>query len=139
MCAKSVENSIRKLDFVENVSMNLNDNSALVTFRKNKPISIFKLADKVYDSGFSIHSITAEYLFNNVSIDDYSIINENMGQFCFIETGILKLDGIHTIIFLNKSLISRKEFNHWEQWTKEASKKIEKNTPVYYVTLFRKE
>jgi copper chaperone CopZ len=137
MCALSVENSIRQLPFVERVEMNLNNSLAYIFFRKKKEISIRKISDKIYDSGFSVRYIHAEYNFQNVTIEDYSIFKSGKDEYHFLGTGKTNLNGTYTIIFLNKRLISKKEYTHWEGWIKDDTRKNGKGENVYYVTLLR--
>jgi copper chaperone CopZ len=137
MCAMSVENSIRQLPFVEEVKMDLNKNLAQIFFRKNKDISIRKISDKIYDSGFSVRYVHADYNFQDTTIDDYSIYRFGNEECHFLGTGKIILNGTYTIIFLNKRLISKKEYTHWEGWIKEDTRRNGKGENVYYVTLLR--
>jgi copper chaperone CopZ len=136
-CALGVENSIRQLPFVQDVKMDLNNGVALIFFRKNKAISIAKIAKKIYDSGFSVRYIHADYNFNSLSVDDYSIYKGEKDEFHFIDVGKSSFNGPVKIAFLNKKLISKKEYTHWERWIKEDSKRNGKKDNVYYVTLLR--
>ncbi|HWZ23542.1 MAG TPA: heavy metal-associated domain-containing protein [Cytophagaceae bacterium] len=136
-CALSVDNSIRQLPFVQDVKMDLNNGVALISFRKNKEISIDKIAKKIYDAGFSVRYIHADYNFNNLSVDDYSIYKEEKDEFHFVGVGKNSFNGPVSIIFLNKRLISKKDYTHWERWIKEDSKRNGKKDNVYYVTLLR--
>jgi copper chaperone CopZ len=137
MCAMSVENSLRQLPFVEDVKMDLNKSLAQISFRKNKDISIRKISDKVYDSGFSVRYIHADYAFQDTTIEDYSIYKSGKEEYHFLGTGKTNLNGTYTIIFLNKRLISKKEYTHWEGWIKEDARKNGKGENIYYVTLLR--
>jgi copper chaperone CopZ len=137
MCAMSVENSIRQLPFVEEVKMDLNKSLAQIFFRKDKDISIRRISDKVYDSGFSVRYIHADYHFQDTILDDYSIYKSGKEEYHFLGTGKITLNGTYTIIFLNKRLISKKEYTHWEGWIKEDTRRNGKGENVYYVTLLR--
>ncbi len=137
MCAKSVENSIRRLPFVEEVQMDLNSSKAVVFFRKNKEVSIEELADQVYNSGFSIRSLQAEYNFPELLLQDNSIVGAGKEELHFLKVGESRINGVATIIFLNKRLISRKEYTHWEEWIRKDVKKNGKKDNVFYVTLWR--
>jgi copper chaperone CopZ len=136
-CALSVERSIRQLPFVEDVKMDLNNGTALISFRKNREISIDKIAKKIYDSGFSVRYIHADYNFTNLSVDDYAVYKGEKDEFHFIDVGKNSFNGPVSIVFLNKRLISKKDYTHWEGWIKEDSKRNGKKDNVYYVTLLR--
>lgn len=66
-CSFSTEQSIRKLDFVENVNMELNENMATITFKKDKEISIDAIVRRVYAAGFSVRSVKAIFILKNRS------------------------------------------------------------------------
>lgn len=137
MCGMSVEKSIRRLSFVEDVQMDLNNNTAVITFRKDREISIQKIADEVYRSGFSVRSIEADYNFPATTVHDYFIVAAGNEEFHFLGTGETSINGVTTIVFLNKKLISKKEYTHWEEWIKNDVKKNGKKDNVCYVTLVR--
>lgn len=84
-CTKSVQTSIRKLPFVENVEMNLENTSGNITFKRGQMVKIELIAKAVVDAGFSIRYLTADYYFSH---NDFSSnqISENNYSFYFIRT-----------------------------------------------------
>jgi copper chaperone CopZ len=137
MCALGVENSIRQLAFVEDVKMDLNKGTALIFFRENKKISIRRISDKIYDSGFSVRYMQADYSFPDTTMNDYGIYKTGEEELHFLGIGKTSIKGPVTIIFLNKRLISKKEYTRWEGWIKEDTRKNGKGENTYYVTLLR--
>jgi copper chaperone CopZ len=135
MCAMSVENSIRQLPFVADVKMDLNKSTAQVFFMEGKELSIKKLGDQVYRSGFSVRSIQVEYEFPALSIEDFYVFKPGKEQFHFLGVGQGNIKGSTTIIFLNKKLISRKEYPRWQEWIRRDEKKNGKGDDVYYITI----
>src|SRR4051812_38883306 len=65
-CTRTVEMSIRKLDFVQDVTMNLENTEGKIVFKENADVDISKVARAVTDAGFSVRYLTAVFLFNNV-------------------------------------------------------------------------
>jgi copper chaperone CopZ len=137
LCAKSVENSLRQLPFVSNVKMDLNKNIASIFFIKDRLVDIHKIAKKVYDSGYTVRYIHANCSFSDVKCSDYSIYKIGSDEYHFLDMGMNIINGTFTIVFLNKKLISKKEYPHWEVWIKEDVKRNGKNDNAYYVTLLR--
>jgi copper chaperone CopZ len=137
MCGMSVENAIRKLPFVSDVEMDLNKNTAVVFFRSNREISILQVAEQVYASGFSIRSFQANYQFPSLTLQDHFVFQAGKEEFHFLNTGDMNINGLTTIIFLNKKLISRKDYSLWEEWIKKDVKKNGKKDNALYVTLKR--
>src|SRR5579885_2179698 len=60
-CTRSVEMGLRKLDFVKDVKMNLDNTNGVITFKEGIPVSIEKLAKAVSDAGFSVRYLQATY------------------------------------------------------------------------------
>ncbi|XZF16158.1 heavy-metal-associated domain-containing protein [Chitinophagaceae bacterium MMS25-I14] len=53
-CSRSVEMKLRKLDFVKNVSMNLEHTNGTIFFEDGKVIDFTSIAKAVTDAGFSV-------------------------------------------------------------------------------------
>lgn len=63
MCSYSVERSIKKLEFIERVAVDLNTNIATVVFKTNVKINIRDLIKSVANAGFSVRSLSAQFNF----------------------------------------------------------------------------
>src|ERR1700759_2288056 len=64
-CTRSVEMQIRKLDFVDSVSMNLEHTDGKIFFKKGAAVNIEKISQAVVDAGFSVRYLRAGFLFKN--------------------------------------------------------------------------
>ncbi len=137
MCAMSVEKAILQLSFVSEVKMNLNEGTAVIFLRENKKVSIHEIANKVYNSGFSVRYIYANYNFPEISLKDFAIFSIGEDEFHFIKVEETIIKGLATVIFLNKRLLSKKEYASWAEWIKKDIQKNGKKENVYYVTLLR--
>ena len=67
-CTKSVEMSLRKLDFVQDVQMNLENTNGKVTFKPGALIYIDKIAKAVDNAGFSVSYLHATFSFNSLTV-----------------------------------------------------------------------
>ena len=65
-CTRSVEMSIRKLPFIENVEMNLENTDGILKFKKGQEVDIFKIAQAVVDAGFSVRFLPIENIMRMV-------------------------------------------------------------------------
>jgi copper chaperone CopZ len=61
MCTRSTELSIRKLDFVDSVKMDLTNTNGVITFKKGMPVSVEKIAQAVKNAGFSVRYLKADF------------------------------------------------------------------------------
>lgn len=114
-CSFSTEKSIKKLDFVDSVYMQLDKNIATIYFKKEKPISIYELSKKITDAGFAVRSIYAVFNFNDVTVtNNYCFIYEN-NVYQFIKTDTeKKLNGFVSIQFAGEEYMQKKEFKKWK-------------------------
>lgn len=83
MCSKATETSLRTLDFIENISPDLNKNIFVLTFKKDKNVNIDLIKKKVEDAGFSVGGLEATMNFNNAKIDEdgQAIVGSNVYRF----------------------------------------------------------
>ena len=133
-CSYGTERSIRKLDFVKDVNMDLNNKIAEIKFVEGKQVSIEALAQKVIDAGFSVRFITASFNFNNVSITENFNYTYSDNIFRFIKTAPKQLNGETTIQFIGNKYLSKTEYKKWKDI---IGKMKDQSTAqkIYYVTL----
>lgn len=110
-CTRSVEMSIRKLPFIENVEMNLENTDGILKFKKGQEVDIFKIAQAVVDAGFSVRFLNADYTFSNTNITDRKY-NENGYSFYFVRKTPLKKD--NTLRFIGPAFQTKKEFTKYK-------------------------
>ena len=137
-CSYATEKSIQKLIFVDSVYMELDKNIATVFFKKNIPVSIKSLSQKVYDAGFAVRSIHAIVNFEPTTItNDYCLIFENnLYHFIKIE-GEKKLSGPTSIKFIGEKMMQKNEFKKWKLFcTNSCKSQITPNIKnEYFVTI----
>lgn len=69
MCSQATEKSLKTLDFVESIKPDLNTNTFMIRFKREKPVNIDLIRKKVQDAGFSVGNLAAVFNFNNLKID----------------------------------------------------------------------
>ena len=70
MCSKATEKSLRTLDFISDIKVDLNKNIFLLTFKKDAPVNIDMISKKVQNSGFFVNNLKLTFNLNNVKLDD---------------------------------------------------------------------
>ena len=136
-CSFATEKSIRKLAFIDSVIMDLDKNMATVYFKKNMPVSIKALAQKVYDAGFSVRTMDAVFNFNNLAVNNNTCFEFENSIYQFIKIDSEKqLNGISTIRFIGDRFMSKKEFKIWQLFSSNSCKAV--GSPMseqYHVTI----
>jgi copper chaperone CopZ len=134
MCSNSVEKLIRKLDFVEDVKMDLNSNIAELSFKKGSKVEISKVASAVKDAGYSVGFLKASFYFDSLSVYDGFLFSFENNSYRFVSSGEKILNGLVTIQFLGKNFQEKKEFaatlSLYRTYLAEDKKKN-----VYYIKL----
>ena len=134
MCSNSVDKAIKKLDFVENVQMNLNSNIAEVVFREGIKVDIKRLAQAVKDAGYSVGYLNAAFYFDSLTISEgFSFLHDN-DHYRFVSSDEKTLTGLVTLKFLGKIYQEKKEYLQsvtlYSAYMREDKKKN-----VYYIQL----
>jgi len=109
-CTFSVEKSIKKLDFVSVIQMDLNDRSGKVYFKEHKSANYKLLAKAVFDAGFSVRYF--DVVFRD-KLDDKINCVEN--EFCIVDN---KLDQQKRLRIIGKHFQEKKAFKESEELLK---------------------
>lgn len=110
MCSQATEKSLRTLEYVSNVSPDLNKNLFVITFKKDKTVNFDELGKKVKDAGFSVGKLEATMNFNQVKVDDkgQAIIGTNVYRFANAKDKVL--NGAVKVNVIDKNFISNSTF-----------------------------
>lgn len=110
MCSQATEKSLRTLDYVSDVTPDLNKNVFIITFKKDKAVSFDQLNKKVKDAGFSVGKLEATINFNQTKIDDngQAVVGANVYRFANAKDKIL--NGTVKVNVIDKSFISNNAF-----------------------------
>jgi copper chaperone CopZ len=110
MCSQATEKSLRTLDYVSNVTPDLNKNLFVITFKKDKAVNFDQLNKKVKEAGFSVGKLDATLNFNQVKIDDdgQAIVGSNVYRFANAKSKVL--NGPVKVSVIDKNFISNSVF-----------------------------
>jgi copper chaperone CopZ len=110
MCSRATETSLKSLDFIENITPDLNTNTFVITFKKDKQVNIDLIRAKVEDAGFSIGDLSATINFNNTAVDGAGLAQAGNSVFRFVNVKDRTLDGPVTARVLDKDFITPAAF-----------------------------
>lgn len=129
-CTRNVEMSIRKLPFVKDVVMSLEQTEGTVTFYANKKIEIEKIAQAVIKAGFSLRFLKADINIDELKISDENFFDMQNDRYQFIRTDKTMMNGTKTIQFLGSKYLSKPELKRWNSLLKSPSMQT-----YYFVTV----
>ncbi len=113
-CSRTVELSIRKLDFVADVQMNLEHTEGKIILKKNKKADIEKIAQAVVNAGFSVRYMHADLNMNNSVTATGTCVNYDGDQYVLTETPKSPLQGTVKLKFIGKKYQAKNEFKKAE-------------------------
>ena len=70
MCSKATEKSLRTLDFISDIKVDLNKNIFVLSFKKGIPVNLDMLSKKVQNAGFFVNNLKLTFNFNNIKVDN---------------------------------------------------------------------
>ncbi|HTB06559.1 MAG TPA: heavy metal-associated domain-containing protein [Bacteroidia bacterium] len=133
-CSRSVELSLRKLDFVQDVQMNLENTIGTITFKSGAEIDIEKVAKAVINAGFSVRYLNATFKFIGITKVTENDCYESGGYYYqFVKINPTDLKDQLVFKFIGKEFMEGKEFKKWKDDLKSSECNGVKN--LYYVTL----
>lgn len=110
-CSRSVEMSLKRLDFVASVEMDLQRPTAHIVFGKDKRIDFSKVAAAVRDAGFAVREIRTRYEFSEPAADGCFIYNK---QLYYPVNGGTTAQGNSELLLLGKGMVSDAELKKYQ-------------------------
>lgn len=113
-CTRTVELSIRKLDFVADVQMNLEHTEGKIMLKKNRKADIDKIAQAVVNAGFSVRYLQADLNIDNSVTTTGSCINYKGDEYVFTAAPKEPVKGIVKLKFIGKKFMPKNELKNIE-------------------------
>ena len=113
MCTRSVEMSIRKLDFVDSVVMDLENTEGIVYLKAGIAIDLRKLAKAVTHAGFSVRFMRIEVSFESTDVSSCFSIGPDTFQ--VIDEPINKSSRSAALILVGEEFMPRRELAHYKK------------------------
>ena len=70
LCSKATEKSLRTLNFIGDIKVDLNRNIFVITFKKDAPVNLDQISKKVENAGFFVNNLKATFNFDNVKVQN---------------------------------------------------------------------
>ncbi|HKG06049.1 MAG TPA: cation transporter, partial [Pedobacter sp.] len=110
MCSQATEKSLKSLDFVEGIRPDLNKNTFVISFKKNRTVNIDLIRKKVQDAGFSIGNMTAVFNFDNLKLDNNGQAVEGPAVYRFLNAKDKTLNGEVKVNVVDRNFIPGSAF-----------------------------
>jgi copper chaperone CopZ len=110
MCTRAIYNSLEKIPVIEKIDADIKNSQFLITFKKGASVDPDQLKNAVEDAGFSVSNLKMTGDFNNIPVSKDSHVAIDGKTFHFIKSPEKLLNGKQTIILVDKSYVTAKEF-----------------------------
>ncbi|MEE3112727.1 MAG: heavy metal-associated domain-containing protein [Bacteroidota bacterium] len=113
MCSFSTQKSLEKLDFIKEITADLESTSFKLVFDDSKFIDFNMIQEKVEDAGFFVGTIKVNF-DKNLSPDnnEHTVYNKNLFHFIIANT-----ESSSTYNLIDKNFISDNDFESFSQFT----------------------
>jgi copper chaperone CopZ len=116
MCSRSVEMSIRKLDFVDRVEMNLEHTEGRVYFKPSALINLDQVAKAVVNAGFSVRFLEIGFDFSKTRVEGDGTFEFQGQQYKWLDfPGSVDAVGQVELKLVDEHFLSKKEGAEWKK------------------------
>lgn len=120
-CSFAVQRSISTIDFVERIEMDLNENIAMIVFKKNKAIDPSKLIQGVKNAGFTVAKLELNYSTQNTSLSTRDCFTEGGTRYLIVDDTDTTFQGDVTFKLIHKSIVPKKEYKKYNKQVHQLS------------------
>ena len=110
MCSQATEKSLKTLGFVEDITPDLNTNTFMIKFKKDKAVNVDQIKQKVQAAGFSVGNLVTTYNFNNVKVDANGLAQVGSGVIKVLNAKSQVLNGNVKATVVDKNFIPANAF-----------------------------
>ncbi len=115
VCTQSVERSIKRLEFVESVSMSLENTEGRIYLKKGATVDLRKIAKAVMNAGFSVRFVRFAITFNDVAIEgDGSFIYQGQ-SYQWLQFQNNRVRGELILKLVDEGFLPKKESASWKK------------------------
>lgn len=113
-CSRSVEIQLRKLPFVKDVKMDLEQTCGTIFFKENKKVNIASIANAVKDAGFSVRFLKADLHKAALNISEQGCFNLDGNSYTVLSPYAIPEKSILTLQFVGKNYLPGSDFKRYK-------------------------
>lgn len=131
MCSKAIYKSLVKVPIIEDVKVDIENSSYLITFKQGAVVSPDVLRKAVENAGFSVASLKVTAKFDKTEIGPDTKLSFQGSTYRFISNSKQIIEGLKTFAVVDKNYLSSNEHKKYAQY---ISSQPDAGS-VYHVTL----
>ncbi len=110
-CSRTVEMSLRKLPFIKDVEMNLENTEGKLIFKENTDVNFEQIAKAVTNAGFSVRYLSAYFPFDHQQLSNGTCLQKNSYSLQVVNSSSQQADGEKELKFLGSEFLPKSEYN----------------------------
>ncbi|MBK7652163.1 MAG: heavy-metal-associated domain-containing protein [Flammeovirgaceae bacterium] len=115
MCSRSVEMSLRKLDFVDSVGMSLEKTEGRIYLKDVEVIDLKRIAKAITDAGFSVRFVRLQLDFRDIRVDKDGFFTFKGQRYQWLQfKGNALLNSV-ALTLVDEGFLPKKESNQWKK------------------------
>ena len=115
MCSRSVEMSIKRLDFVDSVVMSLEKTEGRVYLKENAIVNLKEIARAIVNAGFSVRFLRLEFNFNDVSLSNNGVFTFQGQTYQWLDFNDQLKNNNAILKLVDDDFLPKKESNQWKK------------------------
>ncbi len=147
MCTKAVNKSLEKVSFVKDVKPDIRTSSFNITFKDGADVDFDIIEKAVEDAGFSVAKLKVNGTFDHVAVHNDTHVKIGNKTFHFLNVSDQVLNGDKSLMLVDKSFVSAKDFKKYSAATSMSCihtgkagacctrENVQENTRIYHVTI----
>ena len=119
MCTRSVEMSLRRLDFIDSIAMSLESTEGRIFVRENMPVDFSSIAKAIVNAGFSVRFVRVAFDFHDIPVSPDGTFQYQEQKFDWIDFK----NNTNKPAFLrivNEHFLPKKDANKWKDKIRNA-------------------
>lgn len=115
LCTRSVDRSISRLEFVDSVTMSLENTEGRIYVKDVGAIDLKRISKAITDSGFSVRFVRLQLDVNDIRIDTGGFFSFKGQRFQWLEFKNSALKSEVTLTVIDDGFLPKREANQWKK------------------------
>ena len=115
LCTRSVDRSINRLEFVDSVTMSLENTEGRIYVKNVEAINLKRITKAITDAGFSVRFVRLQFDFRDTRIDKEGFFSFKGQRYRWLQLKSNSLQNDVALTLIDEGFLPKKESNQWKK------------------------
>ena len=115
LCTRSVDKSISRIEFVDSVTMSLENTDGRIYVKDVEAINLKRITKAITDAGFSVRFVRLQFDFRDTQIDKDGCFSFKGQRYQLLQFKSNALPHSVTLTLIDEGFLPKKESNQWKK------------------------